>query len=282
MRSLIVGIFVALLGAAAFSPVAMGQASRGEAGSVPAGSVQADGGALNNTLYNKLEKDPSTGGPAPKRDLNGVWAGPLNAVASEEIPPMTALGKHRFSLNKPEATFGTAGGNDPLKTCDPLGLPRNLVFETRGIAFATMPDKVVVLHQYQKIWRDIWTDGRELPKNVDAKGGPESRWYGYSVGHWDGDYTFVIDSTGSDDRSWLDTAGHPHSVDARVQERYTRVDHNHLSVTVTVDDPKMYTKPFTLAALKFRWIPNQETEEQLCVPSEALAYSDIIAIPAGR
>jgi hypothetical protein len=272
MRSLIVGVFVALLGALAFSSAAMGQA----------GSVQAGGGALNNTLYNKLEKDPSTGGPAPKRDLNGVWAGPLNASASEEIPPMTALGKQRFSLNKPEVTFGTAGGNDPLKTCDPLGLPRNLVFETRGIAFATMPDKVVVLHQYQKIWRDVWTDGRELPKNVDTKGGPESKWYGYSVGHWDGDYTFVIDSTGSDDRSWLDTAGHPHSVDARVQERYTRVDHNHLSVTVTVDDPKMYTKPFTLATLKFRWIPNQETEEQLCVPSEALAYSEIIAIPAGR
>jgi hypothetical protein len=282
MRSLILGIFVALLGALAFSPVVRGQAGRGEAGSVPAGSVQAGAGALDNTLYNKLEKDPSTGGPAPKRDLNGVWAGPLNAVASEQIPPMTPLGKQRFSLNKPEATFGTAGGNDPLKTCDPLGLPRNLVFETRGIAFSTMPNKVVVLHQYQRIWRDIWTDGRELPKNVDAKGGPESRWYGYSVGHWDGDYTFVIDSTGSDDRSWLDTAGHPHSVDARVQERYTRVDHNHLSATVTVDDPKMYTKPFTLAVLKFRWIPNQETEEQLCVPSEALAYSDIIAIPAGR
>lgn len=271
MRHLIAGVFVALIAALIFSPVAMGQA----------GSLRAPS-ALDNTLYNKLEKDPSTGGPAPKRDLNGAWAGPLNAVASEQIPPMTALGKQRFSLNKPEATFGTAGGNDPLKTCDPLGLPRNLVFETRGIAFSTMPDKVVVLHQYQRIWRDIWTDGRELPKNVDTKGGPESRWYGYSVGHWDGDYTFVIDSTGSDDRSWLDTAGHPHSVDAHVQERYTRVDHNHLSATVTVDDPKMYTKPFTLAALKFRWIPSQETEEQLCVPSEALAYSDIIAIPAGR
>ena len=92
----------------------------------------------------------------------------------------------------------------------------------------------------------------------------------------------MIDSTGSDDRSWMDTAGHPHSVDARVEERYTRVDHNHLSATVTVEDPKLYTKPFTLASLKFRWIPNQETEEQLCVPSEALAYSEIIAVPAGR
>ena len=98
MRHLIAGVFVALIAALTFSPVAMGQA----------GSLQAPS-ALDNTLYNKLEKDPSTGGPAPKRDLNGAWAGPLNAVASEQIPPMTALGKQRFSLNKPEARFGTAG-----------------------------------------------------------------------------------------------------------------------------------------------------------------------------
>src|SRR5580704_12358926 len=169
MRSLILGIFVALLGALAFSTVVRSQAGRGEAGSVPAGSVQAGAGALDNTLYNKLEKDPSTGGPPPKRDLNGVWAGPLNAVASEQIPPMTALGQKLFSLNKPEATFGTAGGNDPLKTCDPLGLPRNLVFETRGIAFATMPNKLVILHQYERVWRDVWMDGRPLPTNVDGK-----------------------------------------------------------------------------------------------------------------
>src|ERR1700676_143767 len=282
MRHLIAGVFVALIAALTFSPVAMGQAGRGEAGSVPAGSVQAGAGALDNTLYNKLEKDPSTGGPAPKRDLNGVWAGPLNAVASEQIPPMTPLGKQRFSLNKPEATFGTAGGNDPLKTCDPLGLPRNLVFETRGIAFSTMPDKVVVLHQYQRIWRDIWTDGRELPKIVDAKGAPESRWYGYSVGHWDGDYTLVVETNGMDDRTWIDKRGYPHSADMRVEERYKRVDHNTLEVTITIDDPKIYTKPFVTATNRFRWIPNQQDEEQLCVPSEALEYLKIIADPADQ
>jgi hypothetical protein len=238
------------------------------------------GDALNNTLYNKLNQDPSTGGPAPRRDLSGAWAGPLNAVATEEVPPMTPLGQKLFSVNRPEAKFGTAGGNDPLNMCDPLGLPRNLVFETRGLAFSVMPEKVVVLHQYQKIWRDVWMDGRELPKNVDTRGGPDSRWYGYSVGHWEGDNTLVIDTVGSDDRSWLDTAGHPHSVDAHVQERYTRVDHNHLEIIVTVDDPKLYTKPFVLARVKYRWIPSQETEDQFCVPSEAISYMNTIAVPA--
>jgi hypothetical protein len=264
IRILIAGCFIGLLFTLGVSAVAMAQA----------------GDALNNTLYNKLNADPSTGGPAPKRDLSGAWAGPLNAVASEEIPPMTALGQKLFSLNKPEREAGTAHSNDPLNTCDPLGFPRNVVFETRGIAFATMPGKIVVLHQYQKIWRDVWMDGREVPKNIDAKGGPESRWYGYSVGHWEGDNTLVIDTVGSDEKSWLDTAGHPHSADAHVQERFTRVDHNHLELIATVDDPKLYTKPFVLAKVKFRWIPNQETEEQLCVPSEAISYLNNIALPS--
>jgi len=264
MRKLTAAI-VSLLAALSFSPAAMAQA----------------GNALGNTLYNQLEaKDPSSGGPAPKRDLSGAWAGPLNATTSEELPPMTPLGEKLFSLNKPERQYGTANSNDPLNTCDPLGMPRDLVFETRGLAFSTMPGKIVLLHQYQKIWRDVWMDGRELPKNFDTKGGPASRWYGYSVGHWDGDYTLVIDTSGSNDESWLDTSGHPHSVDARVEERYTRLDHNHMEVVVTVNDPKLYTKPFVLAKAKFRWIPNQETQEQMCIPSEAITYFNTIAAPS--
>jgi len=193
---------------------------------------------------------------------------------------MTALGQKLFSLNKPERAVGTAHSNDPLNTCDPLGFPRDLVFETRGLAFATMPGKIVLLHQYQKIWRDVWMDGRELPKNIDTKGGPDSRWYGYSVGHWEGDNTLVIDTIGSDDSSWLDPRGYPHSVEAHVQERYTRVDHNHLQMTVTIDDPKIYTKPFVLATSNFRWVPTQETDEQMCVASEAITYVNTISVPA--
>src|SRR2546426_1027074 len=115
-----------------------------------------------------------------------------------------------------------------MNTCYPLGIPRNTVFETRGIAFATMPDRITVLHQYQRIWRYVWMDGRELPKKFDTAGGVPSRWYGYSVGHWEGDNTLVIDTVGSNDQSWLDKAGLPHSVDAHIQERYTRVDHLHV------------------------------------------------------
>jgi len=76
--------------------------------------------------------------------------------------------------------------------------------------------------------------------------------------------------------------GHPHSVDMLVQERYTRVDHNTLNMTITVDDPKMYTKPFTLGTSQFKWIPNQELREELCVPSIMEDYLKTIAEPASE
>jgi hypothetical protein len=136
--------------------------------------------------------------------------------------------------------------------------------------------------QYEKIWREVWMDGRPLPTNVDTKGGPDPRWYGYSVGHWDRDNTLVVETSGIDDRSWIDRRGYPHTVNAHVTERYTRIDHNNLELTVTIDDPKFYTKPWVVVTNKFKWIPNQEDEEQLCVPSEAIAYVNTVAIPAGQ
>jgi hypothetical protein len=234
----------------------------------------------------RLSAEKTPVGPAPKRDLTGTWAG---AGGSRIDPPdwnalMTPLAKKLSSANKPEGTtsaFSVAESNDPLKTCDPLGFPQNIIFETRAIAFAQMADRVVQLFQYQRVYREIWTDGRALPKDVGGKDGPDARWYAYSVGHWEDDYTFVVNSVGSDARSWLDHSGHVHSVDLRVEERYKRVDHDNLALTVTIDDPKMYTKPFVIAKPNFKWIPKQEYEEQLCVPSEGLEYLKVIGNPAG-
>ena len=159
-----------------------------------------------------------------------------------------------------------------------MGFPYNAVYEIRGIAFGTMPDRILVLSQMQRVWREVWMDGRELPKNVGGaeKGSPDPRYYGYSVGHWEGDNTLVIDTTGLDEKTWLDLRGYPHSVDAHVQERYTRPDHNDLQLTIMVDDPKMCTKPFTLGTASFKWIPNQELDEQLCVPSDIIEYMKLI------
>lgn len=267
MRNPLVRLILGLVAVLAFSSLAM---------------AQAGGVGTKESLYkgNRLKPDPTPGGPAPVHDVSGSWAGNLTPERLE-IPPLTPLGQKLFSLHKPETEVGTGHSNDPMNTCDPLGVPRNLVFETRGLAFATMPDRVAVLHQYQRIWRYVWMDGKhELPKSFDTKEGVPSRWYGYSVGHWDGDYTLVIDTVGVNDESWLDKAGHPHSVNAHITERYTRVDHNHMQMVASVDDPTVYTKPFVLSKNEYRWIPDQEAEEQVCVPSEMIRYMETIGKPA--
>lgn len=197
---------------------------------------------------------------------------------------MTPLAEQIFGTRKNHSQYSEAESNDPMKSCDPLGFPRDMLYQTRGIAFTQMPNRTILLTQFNRNWRAIWTDGRELPKNVGGRSADskDPQWLGYSVGHWDGDYTFVVDTVGSDDRSWLDQVGHPHSVDMRVQERYTRVDHNTLEMTITVDDPKMYTKPFMLGRSQFKWAPDQELREELCVASVMQDYLKTIAEPASE
>jgi len=236
------------------------------------------------TEYDILCAETKQSAPAPKRDLSGSWSGPIGAVQPvDPIPPMTAWGQARFAANKGNFAGNVADSTDPLNHCDPLGFPRNAVFELRGLSIGQMPNRILILSQYQRAWREIWTDGRALPKNAgsDDPNAPDPRYYGYSSGHWDGDYTFVVDTVGTDDSTWIDNFGHPHSNELHVIERYTRKDHDTLEVTVTIDDPKTYTKTFTLGRTVYKWIPAQDFEEQLCIPSEAEAYASTIAKPAG-
>lgn len=274
MRNSRLNLWMSFAVALAFCGVASGQTS-------PRQGVEQH---APNYFKDVLMKDKSTGGPAPKQDLTGAWAGPTGGSGFKvDDASMTPLGLQMFKANQPidgEQDGSVAGRKDPLDVCDPLGFPRNVTFETRGMQFAQMPGRIIQLFQYQKVWREIFTDGHPLPANVGKKGGPDPRYYGYSVGHWENDNTLVVETVGTDDRSWLDGAGHPHSLDMKVTERYTRPDHNSLNVVVTVDDPKYYTKPIT-AENHFKWMPSQLIDEQLCVPSEGLAYLKIVADPAG-
>jgi len=229
-----------------------------------------------------LEKN-GPGGPAPRHDLFGAWAAKRGGTTRGLQPsPYTPAGQARFKLNKPGTYSSTT--NDPWMVCDPFGFPRNLVQESNGFSFSQMPDRIVITGQYNRTSRIVWMDGRELPKNVGAKDGPKNRWYGYSVGHWDGDYTLVIETNGLIDSTWLDQPGHPHSSDMRVEERYTRVSNNVLESTVTIDDPKYYTKPWVFTKNIYRLIPSNfssygttgEFDEQFCVPSEMIEYNKTI------
>jgi hypothetical protein len=217
--------------------------------------------------------------PAPRRDITGVWMGPVDP-RKEPTPPMTPSGQKFFDeaipLQGPRAQ-AIAKTNDPLQTCDPLGFPRASVYETRGFAFEQVPRRMLELYQYQRIWREIWTDGRKLPTNVGATTGDttDPRYYGYSVGEWADDYTFVVHTTGFNENIWATEQGHPRSQDAVVEERYRRIDHDNLELTLTINDPKSYTKPFEVIKQIYTWAPKQEFEEQLCIPSEAIGYRDI-------
>jgi hypothetical protein len=227
---------------------------------------------------------PNPPGPAPKRDLSGAWVGPGTTNKPDPVPPMTPAGEAMFKQRK---VYGSATplSNDPFSTCDPLGFPRSLIAHAitsrGGTLFGSAPDRILIAYEQQRVWREIWMDGRALPKAVDVRGAPESRYYGYSVGHWENDNTLVIDTTGLDERAWLDEAGHPHSSMAHIQERYVRADQYNIQLTVTVDDPKFYTKPWTFMRANLYWMKAQEFAETICVPSEALEYLDTLAKPSG-
>ena len=195
-------------------------------------------------------------GPAPKRDLTGIWdaGGAGIGARGYQTAPLTpwgdALGKtHKSGDGIRQVPIEQ--NNDPLSTMgDPGGFPRNLLFELRPFQVVQTPNSVLMLYMFEKRWRTIWTDGRQLPKD------PDPRWYGYSVGRWADDSTFVVNSVGIDERTWLDNAGNPHSNEMRVEERYRRVDMNTMELTVTIDDPKAYTKPWVARdKLRLRLLP---------------------------
>ena len=233
-----------------------------------------------------IQAGEETGGPAPVHDLSGTWLGPGEPELNNRVPQMTPEGAAKLKLNIPDPFSATS--NDPWKTCDPFGMPRIVNNEIREIGFASMPDRLVILENYAKVWREVWMDGRPLPKNIGHKGGPSTMYFGYSVGHWEGDHTLVVDTVGMDDKTWVDRRGYPHSIDAHVIERYTRIDHNHLTMEETVDDPTYYAAPFVIAKANYRWIKGQDdtkvsipfSNEYMCIPSEAIEYMKLIGTPA--
>jgi hypothetical protein len=232
-----------------------------------------------------------TGGPAPRHDISGTWdpgevgiqifgAAALPADGKpEHVLPLTPAGQEALNRNKPNG--GNSGvllaeNNDPVFTCDPQGLPRVDLYELRTTQIYQMPEKIVMLYTFGRVWRVIWLDGRELPKD------PEPRWYGYSVGKWVDDTTLLVESNGLDERTWIDRAGRPHSADLRVEERFHRVDRDHLDLSVTIKDSQMYTKPWVaLDKMRFELQPDDfDVREFICAPSEYREYNKEVGDPA--
>jgi hypothetical protein len=145
--------------------------------------------------------------------------------------------------------------DNPDAHCLPMGImqfhehpqPRKMI---------QMPDLLVILYEGNAGVRQIFTDGRPLPKD------PQPAWLGYSIGSWDRE-TFVIETAGFNDKSWLDAGGTPHSEALRTTERLRRTDFGHMEITFTFDDPKTFTKPWS-ATVKFNLLPDTELLEHHC------------------
>jgi hypothetical protein len=216
------------------------------------------------------------------QDLTGVWIGPDKTL--EPAAPMTPAGQEFFDAAKPlygPRSVPVGDSNDPVNTCDPQGFPRILFLRVplSGMEFVQTPDRVFQFFQYQRVYREIWTDGRPLPVGVGGENpqSPDPRWYGYSIGRWLDDGTFVVETAGAME-TWGDEEGHPHGLGARIEERYRVLDRDSLELTVRIDDPEMYQAPFVASKQVFK--RGKELSEQLCVPSAAQQYLELIAKPA--
>jgi hypothetical protein len=143
--------------------------------------------------------------------------------------------------------------------CHPVGVPAS---DTVPIPYKIVqtPGLVIILNEADTAWRQIFTDGRtHVETSIPS-------YMGYSIGRWDGD-TFVVESTGFNDKSWLDRSGHTHSDEMKVIERFHRRDLGHMDVTVTIDDPKTFTRPITFTQPN-TLTPDGDLLEYFCTDNE--------------
>lgn len=184
-----------------------------------------------------------------KGDLTGVWQGPYTPDLTRGTGAMlTPWGQEQFSRFD--------GKTNP---CLPVGVTRQ-ANAPDPIEIVQTPTRVVILYESWHIFRSIPTDGRDHPKNM------ESTWFGNSVGKWEGD-TLAIDVAGMNDKTFLDTNGHPHSDRLHLIERLRRTGPKTMSYEVTVDDPKAYTQPWKQSRV-FQLKPGLELMEYVCLENE--------------
>jgi hypothetical protein len=153
----------------------------------------------------------------------------------------------------------TFSNESPLSHCLPEGMPL-VEMAPAPYKIIQTPGLTLMLYERDTTFRQVFIDGRKLPDD------PQPSWLGYSVGKWDGD-TLVVDTAGFNDRGWLDARGHSHSDALHLTERFHRLDFGHMEVHLTIDDPKTYTRPFTVL-LKQRLRPDSDLLEYFCAENE--------------
>jgi hypothetical protein len=205
---------------------------------------------------------PNLNAPAPrlpdgKPDLNGLWNAANGRFltnisrAAGVTPPFTPWAEALFKERQ-----ANEGRDRPAGFCLPHGIPDAMLVPNYPWKIVQTPRLTVILFENFTDFRQIHTDGRSYPPELAGT------WFGYSLGKWDGD-TFVVESKGFNGKTWLDDGGHPISEEMVTTEKFRRKTFGSLEVEVTFNDPKAYTKPWTVT-VPFVLLPDTEIIENVC------------------
>ncbi len=231
---------------------------------------------------------PNLTAPAPrtadgKPDLSGIWGlscpvadntngtvrgGNVFCATEVSVPPEFFDYGHSITGGLPyqpwaaevvKKTRAAGRPDDPLSRCFPPGMVRLEVFPLFR-KMIQIPGLLVILNEHNASFRQIFTDGRPLPAD------PNPAWNGYSSAKWDGD-TLVVQTTGFRDGLWLDTGGSPLTDAAKVTEKFHRLNYGTLDIELTVDDPKAYTRPWSIKVTQIL-APDTELLDYICLENE--------------
>jgi hypothetical protein len=218
----------------------------------------------------------------PPADLSGVWRRSrrppdksrkytiyeLAFSITNLLPPMTPWAEEKYKANKPNVgprSVSLTESNDPIMQCAPPGVPRVYLIRGEPMEIANIPGRVLMIFEYDHFVRNIFTDGREHPKDLSPS------WMGDAIGKWEGD-TLVVDTVGFNDKTWLDNDGLPHTEDLHLVERMRRVNHDTLTIDTTIEDPKAYTKAWGGHAV-YELKPTWNLGEVVC--EDNITYGDM-------
>ncbi len=211
-----------------------------------------------------LDGKPNLSAPAPKLaeggvDLSGIWVVDDNHLQFNLMADLIKEGKGVDLLPEAAAVYKAhvegLGKDRPSGHCLPHSIP-DAMLVPQPFKIMHTPGITLVLYEEFVEFRQIFTDGRALPRN------PSTAWFGYSIGRWERD-SLVIESRGFNDKTWLDDDGHPHSDALHTTERFRRPDYGHMTMEITIDDAKTYVKPWT-ATLHYHLLPDTELMEFIC------------------
>ena len=227
----------------------------------------------------KADGSPNLAAPMPrtadgKPDLSGLWLleknmpcppeGCFDLQVSHEFFDIGwsiagGLPLQPWAADLRKARMAENGRTSPWTNCRPSGIVK-LALSPFYRKFIQLPGLLVILVERDSAYRQIFTDGRPLP--ADPLPTPN----GYSVGKWDGD-TLVVETGGMSDGLWLDANGAPSTDAAKITERFRRVNYGRMELAITVDDPKAYTKPWTVKVNEIIQ-PNTEMMDYFCLENE--------------